>query len=41
METDYSVYTEGILKDLKELIRSDVNAGMDRNPGEDRCHLMK
>ena len=34
METDYSVYTEGILKDLKELIRSDVNAGMDRNPGE-------
>lgn len=34
METDYSVYTEGILKDLKELIRSDINAGMDRNPGE-------
>ena len=34
METDYSVHTEGILKDLKELIRSDVNAGMDRNPGE-------
>ena len=41
METDYSVHTEGILKDLKELIRSDVNAGMDRNPAKDRCHLMK
>lgn len=34
MEAENIIYTEGILKDLRELIRFDVNAGMDRNPAE-------
>ena len=34
MEAENIIYTEGILKDLRELIRFDVNAGMDKNPAE-------
>jgi hypothetical protein len=34
MSTDNSVYTDGILRDLKEIIRFDVNAGSEKNPTE-------